>query len=563
MEQTKYDVFISYSRNDYVDEKGNVRSDSDVSKILAALKEANISYWYDQKGILHGEDFGEKILKYIKLAKFFVYLSTAEANSSEWTRNEIACALMYKKKIIPVRIDESPFHDSVMFRIAALDHINYYLNPEKGREELIDSIKRYLAEEKAAAARREEEERYRREEQERQRRQQEELNRRQQQADELRVEINKTQEECSSLEKALLQKKLDVEVVNAELNSKLKHLDEQKLQMNAILHDEIDTPQTTNAPSSVVPVVQAEDIGFQFHWCHPLNSLRGMWQKMKETAIKRHWTVTVLLSMCLAATVPVFLVALVLSRYWSIAICFLAIFTIYAILQLMANKRSGIGFLFLSPIMISLIAYFTRDDLYRRLLSNWDNGEFPLAIMLLSCVAILVVLPIFLIRKNGNTAWRLLDGKVYHALQVNKHPTYYLLYAVGLLLAFSSFENNIEYCRREVLKKEDLAKGVLVERDSLYEITNAVGAHELYLIGNRNYNEQMYEKAVRFYLLALDKGLVRDNEKWAQYNLGICYEKGLGVKPDTLKAIDYYDKAYAGGNCVYEASLSRDRLNNK
>ena len=196
MEQLKYDVFISYSRKDYVDEMGDVRSDSEVSKILAALKEANISYWYDQEGIKHGEDFGEKILKYIKAAKIFVYLSTVEANRSMFTRKEIACASMYNKKIIPVRIDESPFHDSVMFRIVDLDHINYYLNPKKGREELIDSIKRYLAEEEAAAARREEEEKYRREEQERQRRQQEELNRRQQQADELRTVLPNCNDLC-------------------------------------------------------------------------------------------------------------------------------------------------------------------------------------------------------------------------------------------------------------------------------------------------------------------------------------------------------------------------------
>ena len=62
MEKTKYDVFISYSRNDYVDENGNVIPDNEVLKILDALKQSGITFWFDQKGIVHGEDFGEKIL---------------------------------------------------------------------------------------------------------------------------------------------------------------------------------------------------------------------------------------------------------------------------------------------------------------------------------------------------------------------------------------------------------------------------------------------------------------------------------------------------------------------
>lgn len=34
MEQTKYDVFINYSRKDYLDENENVIPDNEVSKIM-------------------------------------------------------------------------------------------------------------------------------------------------------------------------------------------------------------------------------------------------------------------------------------------------------------------------------------------------------------------------------------------------------------------------------------------------------------------------------------------------------------------------------------------------
>ena len=51
MEQTKYDVFISYSRRDYVDERNNVIPGNVVSKIKEALTNAGISYWFDEEGI--------------------------------------------------------------------------------------------------------------------------------------------------------------------------------------------------------------------------------------------------------------------------------------------------------------------------------------------------------------------------------------------------------------------------------------------------------------------------------------------------------------------------------
>ena len=61
MEQKKYDVFISYSRNDYVDELKNVIPGNEVSKIKDALTEAGISYWFDEEGIYSGQNFVEKI----------------------------------------------------------------------------------------------------------------------------------------------------------------------------------------------------------------------------------------------------------------------------------------------------------------------------------------------------------------------------------------------------------------------------------------------------------------------------------------------------------------------
>lgn len=185
MEQTKYDVFISYSRKDYMDEQKNVISGNEVSKIKDALTKAGISYWFDEEGIYSGQNFVEKIVTNIENAKVFLFLSTANANKSPWTCKEIASADEFKKHIIPVRIDPTPYNKKVLFRIADLDYIEYYTNPQKGMEDMIKSIKAYM-EELANIERRKIDEEKKKKEQKRKR--EEELKRQKEQDEKRRQE---------------------------------------------------------------------------------------------------------------------------------------------------------------------------------------------------------------------------------------------------------------------------------------------------------------------------------------------------------------------------------------
>ena len=157
MERNKYDVFISYSRKDYKDENGNVIPGNVVSKIKDALDEAGISFWFDENGIHHGDDFAEKIVANIEEADIFIYLSTENSNRSPWTRKEIACAYELEKKIIPVRIDNSRYVKSVMLRISDLDYIDYMKNPEKGMQELLKDVGYYVKNRRDEENKREEE----------------------------------------------------------------------------------------------------------------------------------------------------------------------------------------------------------------------------------------------------------------------------------------------------------------------------------------------------------------------------------------------------------------------
>ena len=160
----QYDVFISYSRKDYVDEQKNVIPGNEVSKIKEALTQAGITYWFDEEGIYSGQNFVEKIVTNIENAKIFLFLSTANANKSPWTCKEIASADEFKKHIIPVRLDPSPYNKKVLFRIADLDYIEYFSNPLKGMEDMIKSIKAYLDELAAEEKRKAEEESKKKEE---------------------------------------------------------------------------------------------------------------------------------------------------------------------------------------------------------------------------------------------------------------------------------------------------------------------------------------------------------------------------------------------------------------
>jgi len=143
MEQV-YDIFISYSRKDYLDENQNIIPDNVVSTIKDTLTKEGISFWFDEECIYSGQNFIEKIVNNIESSKLFLYLSTANANNSRWTCKEIASANEFGKPIIPVRIDRSPYNKKVMFLISDLDYIEYYNNPETGLRDMVLSIKAHL-----------------------------------------------------------------------------------------------------------------------------------------------------------------------------------------------------------------------------------------------------------------------------------------------------------------------------------------------------------------------------------------------------------------------------------
>ena len=97
----KYDVFISYSRED------KAVADS----LCHALDKAGISYWIDRN--IHGSaNFLSEITQYIRRCKVVVFIASSHSASAEWTQKEILFANKHHKTIVPYRIGDFRFDDN-------------------------------------------------------------------------------------------------------------------------------------------------------------------------------------------------------------------------------------------------------------------------------------------------------------------------------------------------------------------------------------------------------------------------------------------------------------------
>ena len=200
MDNNKCEVFISYSRADYIDAERNVIPGNAISMIKEAFDEAGVTYWFDEDGIYAGDPFASSVAKAIYYCDVFLYISSERSNLSPWISNEVAMAFAYKKKIIPVRIDDSSYNESIALYIQNLDYVDYSANPDKAMARLVSSVTGFLSRQRKLRA---EQERKAREEEERMRLEQE------QEQERLRLKKEKEQADLA----------VEVELSARELNA--------------------------------------------------------------------------------------------------------------------------------------------------------------------------------------------------------------------------------------------------------------------------------------------------------------------------------------------------------
>lgn len=187
---TKRKVFISYSRQNYIDENDNIIQGSSLLKIMQKLDEQGIDRWIDVEGKYAGHSFGPEIRSAIMECDLLIFISSTESNQSEWTPSELHTAKKNHKLIIPVLIDDTEFAENIEFYIPGhIDRVEFYKNEQSGLEKIINNInKEFHKLDEIDRKAREEEERKRREKEEEERR------RKQEAAERARIEAEREKE---------------------------------------------------------------------------------------------------------------------------------------------------------------------------------------------------------------------------------------------------------------------------------------------------------------------------------------------------------------------------------
>ncbi len=143
MEQKeKYDVFISYSRADYLDESNNIIIGSPVDVIVKALDDKNVKYWIDIAGDNTSNQYMSKISNAINNSKRVLFVSSKTSNNQDsyWPIQEISLAAEKHKEIVPIIIEECKYHQRIELALAGLNALEYYKNNEQAIEKLLACI---------------------------------------------------------------------------------------------------------------------------------------------------------------------------------------------------------------------------------------------------------------------------------------------------------------------------------------------------------------------------------------------------------------------------------------
>ncbi len=377
----EYDVFISYSRRDYVDEHKQVIPGNIVSKIKDLFTANGISYWFDEDGVFSGDAFGPVIARNIKAAKIFLFISSENSNVSEWTSNEIATAHSYKKKIIPFRYDDSVYNDSVIIYIARLDYIEYNSNPEKSLERLLYSVKTYLSEES---------ERQERERQEEERRRYEEMSRQERAAklQGLRERVEHLENRKFEIDKEILaQEKTLAELRNEKriIESNISDLLDEEAAMSGKTRVKTETSEESNKTNANNKNKSQETAADE-------KSSQGLFARkiaeLKSAMSLKHWSVNAL-QICILVILAFFML---IDPFCDETFAIVAI--ILGVLRVLNNGKSGIWMTGIASILLML--YY----------GLYYYGNELLVIQLILTGVFIVSL---FIRKDGRSAWSVMQ----------------------------------------------------------------------------------------------------------------------------------------------------------
>lgn len=126
--ENKFNVFVSYSRKD----------SEQVLSIVDKLEERGLTVWIDRDGIMSGDAFKSVIVQAIKNSDVFLFFSSGNSNTSPWTVKEVDAAVYLKKSIIPIRLDDTDYDDSILLDLSGLDFVDLRIGEK--REDALNAL---------------------------------------------------------------------------------------------------------------------------------------------------------------------------------------------------------------------------------------------------------------------------------------------------------------------------------------------------------------------------------------------------------------------------------------
>jgi len=121
-------VFVSYAR----------ANDMTVLPLVEAAKRAGRKFWLDQQGISAGEGWAGEIVRAIKAAGGVVVMCSKAAFESDHVKREIYLADRYRKKLVPVFIEQAEPPEDFEYFFAGVQMLNLYETPEEERPEALN-----------------------------------------------------------------------------------------------------------------------------------------------------------------------------------------------------------------------------------------------------------------------------------------------------------------------------------------------------------------------------------------------------------------------------------------
>lgn len=129
-----HDVFISYSSKDL-----------DITEQVRRILETNgISCWIAPRNIPSGSSYAAEIPAAIRGCTVFLLIGSLNAENSPWIRKELERAIIERKKIIPLMVEDVAFHDEFDFLLSLHQRYAAYEKTAEVMERLVKDIRTIL-----------------------------------------------------------------------------------------------------------------------------------------------------------------------------------------------------------------------------------------------------------------------------------------------------------------------------------------------------------------------------------------------------------------------------------